>query len=704
MDERTVYRACNLCEAICGLELRIRGDKIVSIKGDAADAFSRGHICPKAVALQDIHEDGDRLRRPLRRTANGWEALGWDAALDLVAERLVAIHKNYGADSIATYVGNPTVHNYGLVTHHTSMLGPIKTRSRFSATSVDQLPHQLVNYWMFGHQLLTPITDIDRTSYFLVLGANPMASNGSMMTVPDVRGRLKALRARGGKLVVLDPRRSETAEIADEHHFVHPGTDAAFLIAFLKTLLDDGLVKPGRLAQFSDGLGAVAAAIAPFDPERLAEHCGVPAATLRRLAREFAAAEGAACYGRIGVSTQRYGTLCQWLIQLINIYTGNLDRVGGTLLTRPAWDVIGGPGSRPGHFGAWKSRVSGLPEFSGELPVAALAEEILTAGEGQIRALFTSAGNPVLSAPNGRRLEQALADLDFMVSSDLYINETTRFAHVILPPTGPLEHEHYDINFNLHAVRNVARFNPPAFGKPEGSLHDWEIFDALSARISSALGVAAKHKPSPEQLLDAALRTGPYRLTVDKLKAAEHGLDLGALEPSLPQRLHHASRRIRCAVPEMLAELASFAAELQQPRDRAQLRLIGRRHVRSNNSWMHNYHRLVKGAPRHQLLMNPGDLAQCGLTDGGWARVRSRVGEIVVAVEASADMMPGVVSLPHGWGHNRPGVRLGTASTLAGASCNDLTDERYLDFTGTAALNGVAVTVEPAELNAMAAC
>lgn len=704
VDERTVFRACNLCEAICGLEFRVRGDKIVSIKGDQADTFSRGHICPKAVALQDLHEDPDRLRRPQRRTARGWEELSWDSALDLVAEGLVGVQRKYGTNSVATYLGNPTVHNYGSMTHLVTMLGPIKTRNRFSASSVDQLPQQLIAYWMYGHLLLTTIPDIDRTRYFLVLGANPMASNGSMMTVPDVRGRLKDLRARGGKLVVFDPRKTETAEIADEHHFIRPGTDAAFLLGMLKTLFDEGLAKPGRLAEFAGGLDAVASAIAPFNLNTLAEHCGVPAAEIRRLTREFAAADGAACYGRMGVSTQRYGTLCQWLIQLVNIFTGNLDREGGTLFTRPAWDVIDSPSSKPGHFAVWASRVSGLPEFNGELPVAALAEEIMTPGEGQIRALVTSAGNPVLSTPNGRQLEKALAELDFMVSVDLYMNETTRFANVILPPTGPLEHDHYDLTFNIHAVRNVARYNAPLFDKPEGTMHDWEIFTAMNQRISAAFGVAPKSLPRPDQILDFALHAGPYgaagdperALNLDKLKAAEHGLDLGALEPSLPQRLQHADKRICCDIPEMMFELQNFAAELTRPAETG-LRMIGRRHVRSNNSWMHNSHRLVKGASRHQMLMHPGDLAQRGLKDGGMAKVRSRVGEVVIAVEASEDMMPGVVSLPHGFGHNRPGVRLGTASALEGVSCNDLTDERYLDFTGNAALNGVPVSVEPAE-------
>ncbi|TXH04155.1 MAG: molybdopterin oxidoreductase family protein [Nevskiaceae bacterium] len=697
MSERTHYGACNLCEAICGLEFRVRDTQILSIRGDDADPLSRGHICPKAVALKDIYEDPDRLRRPLRRVGQHWEEMGWDAAYDYVAENLLRIHRAHGANSIAAYLGNPSVHNYGVMTSASSFLGPLKTRSRYSATSVDQLPHQLVAMWMYGHQLLVPITDIDRTRYFLVLGANPMASNGSLMTVPDFRDRLKALQARGGKMVVLDPRRSETAQVADEHLFIRPGGDAAFLLALLKTLLDEGLARPGRLAEFTDGLVAATQAVQALDFAALSADCGIDPPTIRRIAREFAQAEGAACYGRMGVSTQRRGTLCQWVIQLINLSTGNLDREGGLLFPQPALDLVQNPASKPGHFAQWRSRVRGLPEFGGELPVAALAEEIETPGEGQVRALVTIAGNPVLSTPNGRRLDRALASLDFMVSVDLYLNETTRHAHVILPPTCALEHDHYDLIFHHFAVRNTTRYNTPLFERPDDARHDWQIFAALGQRIATGLGQPSRPAPRPDQILDMGLRIGPHKLTLQQLREQPHGVDLGALRPSLPQRLFHAIRRIQAAPPEMLAELAAFAQSLQTPVPvTAELRLIGRRHVRSNNSWMHNSRRLVKGEPRHQLLMNPGDLSRRGLADGERVRVSSRVGEVLVEVKASDEMMPGVVSLPHGWGHDRAGIRLGIAAAHPGASNNDLTDETDLDVSGNAALNGVPVTVERA--------
>ncbi len=698
----THYGACNLCEAICGLEFKIEGGKILSIRGDDADPFSRGHICPKAVALKDIYEDPDRLRKPVKRVGERWQEIGWDEAFELVVNRLCEIREKHGANSIGVYQGNPSVHNYGNLTHAQHFLAPLKTRNRFSATSVDQLPHQLVAYWMYGHQLLVPIADIDHTNYFLVLGANPMASNGSLMTVPDFRHRLKALQARGGRMVVIDPRRSETAEVADEHHFIRPGTDAAFLFALLNTLFDENLVKPGRLAEFSNGLDAARDAIKAFTAERAAAVTGIDAATIRRIARDLAAADGGVCYGRIGVSTQAFGALCQWAIQLINLVTGNLDRRGGALFTRPAVDLIEGPGSKPGHFNVWQSRVSGRPEFGSELPVSVLAEEVLTPGEGQIKAMITIAGNPVLSTPNGAQMDRALSALDFMVSFDIYINETTQHADVILPPTSGLEHDGYDMIFHSFAVRNTTRYTEPLFAKPEGALHDWEIFTELGKRLSARLGTKPPASLRPDQIIDLGLQHGPYgaakkhpqALTLAKLKENPHGIDLGPLEPSLPARLQTSDKRIHAAPAELLADLSRAERELLNTKSNGELRLIGRRHLRSNNSWMHNSERLVKGKPRHQLLMHPQDLSARKLEDGSRVRVRSRVGEIEVEVQSSDEMMPGVVSLPHGWGHARAGVKLQIAREHPGASANDLTDELFQDvLSGNAALNGVPVTV-----------
>jgi len=695
------HRACNLCEAICGLEIRVRAGDIVSIKGDANDPLSRGHICPKAIALQDIQNDPDRLRRPMRRLRDRgdgtqWEEISWDAAFDEVARRLVEIRARHGDDALAVYMGNPSVHNYGILTHQGALFSHLRTKNRYSATSVDQLPHHLASLWLYGHKDLIPIPDIDRTDYFLMLGGNPLASNGSIWTVPDVRNRIKALRARGGKLVVIDPRRTETAAVASEYHAIRPGTDVLFLAALLSELLGADTATDGY-ASVATGLDEVRTALQPFTPAIVADRTGIPAETIRAIAVELRSAGRAICYGRMGVSVQAFGTLNHWLIQLINLVTGNLDNIGGVLFSHPA--VFDFAGTRPGRYGRHTSRVSGRPEFGGELPAAVMAEEMLTPGDGQIKALFTCAGNPVLSTPNGRQLDSALAGLDFMVSLDPYINETTRHADIILPPTAPLEHDHYDVAFHTLAVRNTARFNEPVFPKPDGTRHDWEIFTELGNRVAALLGIEARVQVPPAELIDAQLQAGRYSsaanhpagLDLEQLRAHPSGLDLGPLEPSGIERLLTDDGRIHCAVPECLSDLERAEATLQADPG---LLLIGRRHLRSNNSWMHNYHRLVKGKARTQLLMHPDDMSARDITDGDLVSVRSRVASVDVPVAADTDMMPGTVSLPHGYGHDRDGVRLTVAAQHAGVSFNDLTDDQELDvLSGNAVLNGVPVDV-----------
>ena len=699
MSRRRHYRACHLCEAICGLVIETSGDDIVSIKGDPDDPLSRGHICPKAVALRDIHEDPDRLRRPVKKQVDAdgrvsWQEIGWEEALDTTARRLVEIRERDGVHAVGVYLGNPSVHNYGMLTHQGALFRHFRTNNRYSATSVDQLPHHLAAYWLFGHKSLFPIPDIDRCDYFLMLGANPIASNGSIWTVPDVKKRIRALTARGGKLVVIDPRHTETAELASEHHFITPGSDALFLLAVLNTLLAEDLARPRHLAAFVTGLEEVARDIRQFTPEFAAGHTGISAADTRRIARELAVAEAAVCYGRMGVSVQAYGALNQWLIQLINIATGNLDRPGGSLFTLPAVDQIRNTG--PGGFGRHRSRVRELPEFDRELPVAALAEEITTPGEGQLRALFTGAGNPVLSTPNGRQLDEALAQLEFMVSLDPYINETTRHADIILPPTSPLEHDHYDIAFHINAVRNTARYNEPVFEPPAGALHDWQIFTELGNRVAALLGQEPQPASPPHAMIDMGLQHGPYQeqgLSLAMLRDNPSGVDLGPLQPQLPQRLFTHDKMIRCNSPEPLADLQRLQQAFQRPPG-GLLKLIGRRHVRDNNSWMHNYRRLVKGKSRCTLLMHPDDMLHRDIEDGTLVTLSSRAGSVQVPVEASEAIMPGVVSLPHGYGHGRPGVRMAIASDHAGVSCNDVTDELALDeLSGNALLNGVPVTV-----------
>ncbi len=704
----THFRACNLCEAMCGLRIETDGQRVTSIRGDDDDPFSRGYLCPKATALKDLHEDPDRLRTPMKREGKTWRAIGWDEALDEAATGLHQVRTKHGRNAIATYAGNPTTHNTGAILFSSMFLRALGTKSRFSATSVDQLPHMLAAHWMFGHQLLLPVPDVDRTDFLLVLGANPLASNGSLMTAPGMKHRLDALRQRKGRLVVIDPRKTETAERADEHHFIRPGTDALLLAALVNEVLRAGAT-PLR-AELADGLETLRSAVSRFTPELVAAPTGIDAATIRRLANEFRTARTAVAYGRMGTSVQPYGTLCAWLVTALNVVTNNLDRAGGAMFPMPPFDPRWLPRAMsvgPGSYGRWRSRVRGLPEVGGELPVSTMAEEMLTPGEGQLRALVTSAGNPVLSTPNGAQLDRALAGLEFMVSIDPYLNETTRHAHLILPPPSPLERLHFDVVFPMLAVRTVARHAPAVFEPGSDARHDWQIFVGLGKRLDALRGApmrqrvtwAAMEKLGPERLLDAGLRLGSRGglggLSLKKVAAHEHGMDLGPLEPVFPSRLKTKSKRVQLAPPELVGDLSRLDALVAE--QSTGLVLINRRHTRDCNSWLHNAAKLVSGPERCTLLMNPDDAKSRGLEHGVEVTVRSRVGEVSLAVEVTDRMMKGVVSLPHGYGHGREGVRLHVASAHAGVSVNDLSDELRVDpLSGNAALSGVPVHVERA--------
>ncbi len=688
----TSFRACPLCEAICGLEIQSEAGRPVAIRGDAADPFSQGHVCPKGNAIIDLESDPDRLTAPMHRVGDDWQAIGWDEAFELAGSKLAAIQAEHGPASVASYLGNPNVHHFGHIAYFPALLKMLRSPNVYSASSVDQWPAQYVNALMYGHQFLLPVPDIDRTDFMLMLGANPVASNGSLMTAPGIPRRLKALTARG-KLVLIDPRRTETAALASEHHFIRPGSDAWFLAAFVQQLQKQGPARVAAYGEKLEGLADALVAVNAIDCSELESRTGISAATVASLAQQFYHAKSAVAYGRMGVSVQAYGTLCQWLLQLANIYTGNLDREGGALVNEPAIPITG-PGTSPGQRGRWHSRVRRLPEFAGELPVSVLAEEIQTPGAGKVRALVTIAGNPVLSTPDGRSLDEALAGLDFMLSIDVYINETTRHADLILPPASALTQYHYDLIFNAFAVRRVARLNVPIRERAANERADWEILNGLCTAYAQASGKPWKDLPAPKQMIAAGLARGGSGLTMEQLEAAEHGIDLGPLRPSLLGRLETASGKIEAAPAEMLAQLKALAAEPFSETPGA-LRLFGRRDARSNNSWMHNAPRLVKGKLRHQLLMHPADLAARGLADGATVRVRSRVGSIETQVQASEDLMPGAACLPHGFGHHRAGIRLSRASEVEGASYNDLSDPQALDGAcGNAALNGLAVEVE----------
>ncbi|WP_139981273.1 molybdopterin-dependent oxidoreductase [Nocardioides litoris] len=688
---------CNLCEAICGLRLTLEDGVVTGVRGNPDDPLSRGYVCPKGVALADVYADPDRLRRPVRRTDDGWVEIGWDEALDLVADRLAATITEHGADAVGLYSGNPNAHSLGFGTHGATFIKALGTRSRFSASSVDQVPQQLAAWQLFGHQLMIPVADIDRTSFLLVVGANPMASNGSLMTVPDFPQRVRDLHARDGRMVVLDPRRTETAKVADEHHFVRPGTDAPVLLAMVRTLLAEGLAAPPA---YVDGLERLAELVEPFTPERAEAVSGVPAEVTRRLARELVAADAGAVYGRMGVTTQDFGTLCSWAIDVLNLLSGHFDSPGGVMFPEPAIDLVELQG--PGRHGRWHSRVRGIAEYAGELPAAVMAEEMTEPGEGRLRAMVTVAGNPVLSTPDGRALAEALDGLDFMVAIDIYLNETTRHADVVLPPTSALERDQYDLVFHGFAVRNTARWTPAVHARGDDQRHDWEVFAALATRVADRLGTplddatAGRLAADPADLVELLLDAGG-RTTAAEVLAHPEGVDLGPLRPTMPGRLRTPEQRIDVVpalvvddLPRLEAWLAGAASAAS---DGDELLLIGRRHKQDCNSWLHNTTRLTRGRPRHHLLMHPDDLAARGLSDGERVEVRSRVGAVEVEVTGADDMMPGVVSLPHGYGHQVEGTRLGHASTVPGVSINDLTDPARLDVSGNAAFSGTPVTV-----------
>ncbi|MGZ4677924.1 MAG: molybdopterin-dependent oxidoreductase [Acidimicrobiia bacterium] len=730
----THFRTCPLCEAMCGLEIRVTDGVVDRIRGDQADVWSKGYLCPKGTALGHLHHDPDRIRAPMIRTGDRWQDVDWDTAFARCDELLAGVLDTYGKQAVSCYIGNPTAHNFSLGRYVGLFIGLAALPVIYSAGTVDQWPKNLTAALMYGGMWSIPTPDVPRTDYWVVMGGNPQASQGSLLACADILGELDGIRARGGKVVVIDPRRTGTAERADEWIPILPGTDAAFLLGVLHVLFADGLVDLGGMAGHVDGLDAVRAAAAAFPPERVAGACRVPADTIRRLAHEFAAAPTAALYGRIGTCNQEFGTLTSWLVDVVNIVTGNFDRPGGLMFGTPiAWGVnsLPNPELADGvQIGRWRSRVRGIPEVLGQVPVSCLAEEIDTPGPGQIKALVTIAGNPVISAPGAARLDAALDRLDCMISIDNALNETTRHAHVLLPGLSALEQHHFDDLIPMWQVRSAARFSEPVFD-PGDRPHEWEILtrvgamcagirdadvdvdaldDGFFAALADAKGVdpavAAEGSPGrgPLRLLDLQIRTGPWGdrygevpdgLTLRSFRDAPHGIDQGPMIPRVPEILETPDGRIQLAPPLVLADLPRLEARLDRAVDG--LLLTSRRHLRSNNSWMHNVKVLVKGKDRCTLLIHPDDARATGVVDGGVARVSSEAGTVEVPVEVSDEMMPGVVSMPHGWGHDKPDTRMAIAREHAGVNNNLLAPvDDYDPLSNNAAVNGIPVEVVPA--------
>ncbi len=689
---------------MCGLEIELEDDKILSIRGDEKDVHSKGYICPKALALRDLREDPDRLRRPVRRQGDQWIEISWEEAFSEIEKQIRKIQRIHGRDAVGVYSGNPTVHNTGTLLHLYDFFDALGTRNRFASHSLDQLPLMMVCGDLFGHLAMFPVPDLDRTQYLLILGANPMVSNGSLMSTPGVTSRLRALQQRGGKLVVVDPMKTKTAEAADEHLFIKPGSDVFFLLALIHVIVNEKLIKPGRLANFTDNLDEIAQRSAAWTPEWAEKQSGIDRETIRRIAREFSAAECAVVYGRLGVSVQQHGSLCQWAIIVLNILSGNLDRPGGSLFALPAIDFLSLLVSES-KSRRWKSRVRGLPETGGDLPAAALAEEISTPGPGKIRALFTIAGNPARSVPDGKSLEKSLSELEFMVSIDLYRNETTRFANIILPPLTGIDVLHYGLALHIVAPHQSAKFSEPAFPKPEGALYDHEILRELEGRLSK---YSVKHqilkRTGPELRLDLALRLGPFGvwggrlarkngLSLKKLRNNPHGIDLGELKPQLPGRLFHKNKRIPLLPPAIRQALDGLTETLRS--DEYPFLLIGRRHLRSNNSWMHNLKSLQGGRARCTVIINPDDAEIMGIQPGDLVSVRSATGTVSLCAELDDAVRTGVISIPHGWGHDsQPMMQLQLAVTAPGVSVNTITNNQITDpVSGNAVFNGIPVQI-----------
>ncbi|MFT6904342.1 MAG: anaerobic selenocysteine-containing dehydrogenase [Oleiphilaceae bacterium] len=748
MQAFTHYRTCNLCEAMCGIAIQVEHNKIVSIKGDPDDPFSKGHICPKALALKDIQEDPDRLKQPLMKTKDGWKTISWNRAFDLVANKAKDIQKTHGKNALGAYFGNPNTHHHGNVLFLLPFIQALKTKNRFSATSNDQLPHMQANLELFGNQYLFPVPDIDHMDLFILLGSNPAASNGSLMSAPDYSVRLKKITQRG-EVILIDPRKTETAKTCSEHLFIKPGTDAFLLLGMLNTLFAEGLIETGRLHPHMNGIVEIQLICAEFSPENVSKITGISSENINKLARKLASTPRACLFGRMGTSTQEFGGIATWLIYVINALTNHLDERGGLMFTKPAADMIEIADwlGQKGHINRYKS-VSGLPEFSGELPSSTMADQILLESDEQIKMMFVVAGNPILSSSNSQRLDEAFKSLNFMVSIDYYLNETSRHADIILPPTAPLEQSHYDLVFNLISVRNVAKYSPALFENDKKTRHDWQILLELKKRLDSldilshakeAASYQVLKRVGPDGLLDLILRTGPYGtqfpgtsqtghflvdsiqgfipskhpikkvldlspygtpnrslskgLCLNSLLNYPHGIDLGPLQSRFPERLYTPKKRIRLAPISYLKDMTRLRKAFErQPTD--ELLLIGRRHVRSNNSWLHNSQRLVKGKNRCTLMIHSEDAKRAKLAEGDTALVQSRVGMLHIETQITDDIMQGVISIPHGWGHSMPDTQLQVASKHPGVNLNTLSDDQFVDkLTGTAAFNGIPVSV-----------
>jgi len=710
MEEGIKYRTCHLCEAMCGLEIKVKNNEVLSIRGHKEDIYSKGHICPKGVALKDLHEDVNRLKEPVKKTASGWEKISWEEAYDLVEQNFKRIRKQYGNDAIATYTGNPTVHNTGTALTLYDTINAINTRNRYASHSLDSAPVFVVNQMMYGHAVLAPIPDIDNIDYFLIIGANPVASNGSFMSTPDIKGKIKTIQNKGGKVVVIDPRKTETAKRASEHYFIIPEKDVLLLLAIIHEIFKRNGVKKSRVLSFTDHIDELRNITQSYSIEQVAPLAGLSPEQINHIVDDLLSHKNPVVYGRLGINIQSFGTLCQWLVNCINILIGSMDEKGGLLFTLPAIDYVTLMAHESKMY-RYKSRVGGYDEIVGEYPTATLADEILTKGEGQVRGLLTIAGNPARSAPNSALVEKAFEDLEFMVAVDMYINETTQYADVILPPAVGLETMHYSFVLHIVATRNTTKFSSAPLNISKEQRYDWQIMGELQRRLFDG-NVFNKLKSNfmsrihPETKLDLALKTGPYGIwkgrffkkdgvSLKRLKKHHGGMELSKLKPVFPDRLFTKDKRIELT-PQIFIKELEKVNELFKPTNQAKypLKLIGRRHLRSNNSWMHNLPGLEGGSRKCTVLIHPEDAEKFKVENNEVVEVYSEFGSINIDAELTTDLIKGTICIPHGWGHNSKKTKMDIANRNAGSNVNQLMNHRRLDaLSCNMAFNGQPVAI-----------
>ncbi|WP_439032242.1 molybdopterin-dependent oxidoreductase [Gordonia terrae] len=727
------HRICPLCESTCGLLVELSGRTITRVAPNPDDVLSAGHSCAKGLGLGRVEGDPDRVRTPLLRTpGGGFRAVGWEEAFAEIERRLTEFVLD-DPGTCAVYHGNPAAHHLDATFYLGELIAALGTRHVYSPASVDTWPKNLAHMALYGTGLGMSLPDIDRTDHLLILGSNPMVSNGSTVTAPGMHARLAALRERGGTLVVVDPVRTRTAEVADVHVPIRPGTDALFLLAVLSVIAEEGLSRPERIPDVVDGVEEALELAREFTPDSVADACGVDAEMIRLVARGFAGAPAAVAHSRIGTCMQEFGTLANWLVEVLTIVTGNLDRPGGAMFSLPA---AGGqntwPVTRPPTlmFDRWRSRVRGLPEAMGELPAVCFAEEILTPGPGRTRALITLAGNPARSLPNSGAIEEALDALDFMVSVDCYLNETTRHADVILPPPPLLTRGHHDVTLSHFQIRNVARYTPPLLELGDDELAEWQILlrlagiargtperrveelddevAAVAVRRAARLAGcdtdraarAVAGRSGPQRLLDLRLRSGPYGdrfdggegLTLAVLESRPDGVDHGPLRPRIPEVLRTPNGRIDLCPELITSDLDRLRA--RRPDPDGGLLLINRRQRRGMNSWLHNA-LPQPDSGQCALLMSPPDAARLGLVDGDRVAVTSATTTVAAELRIDDALRPGVVSMPHGWGHDGPHLQTPRAEAMPGTNYNALVaDTTHLDVpTSSPVFNGVPVSV-----------